>query len=257
MDVINLFLCFCFVEPKELYSTYTNGFSDTKDLYDDLIKFLNLDESWEVISLNYDVLLEQALTRNHIKYFYEVFPFTLGVTAHSGTKVFKPHGSINFRSKYDIRMNFGDADEDRSDMQAAGLTYDDKGNPVSEPPIFFATLPDPANIHHVLHSSEHVVIANYRHGKDVNISFQRLDDIRKQAIQAWKQADEVVVIGVKPVPEDDDKFVDALLNFTKSQITYVTASKEDGGIFLKKQPNAQLCLGGLRDFLNRTSKDSK
>lgn len=251
-DEINKFLCLCFCEPKTKYSEFKTGFDDREDDYDKLIEKCDLDENWEVISLNYDVLLEQALKRKGINYHYDNFSFCYPPGDEIGIKIYKPHGSINFRSKFDIHISHGQDREESLKLKPAGLSYTEDGEIVSEPPIYYAVLPDPANIHHIMHSTEHLVIANYRPKKDVNISYQLLKNVRLNAIRAWHTAEEVVVIGVKPVPVDDDKFVNTLLDDIKPSIVYITASQTDADLFIKKQPHSKLHLEGLQKYIQET-----
>lgn len=85
------------------------GFNDVEeDLYDKIIHELNFKgETWEVISLNYDILFEKALVRNNLGVFYDELGSACSREYGKTVMFLKPHGSVNFFRSSQERVEWG------------------------------------------------------------------------------------------------------------------------------------------------------
>lgn len=221
------------------------GFRSTTDSYDFLASVLQINpQDWIVISLNYDLLFEEALARNDISYDYPYFSFASGKEERKAhIRVFKPHGSINFLAHSDHNFSFG---EQSADYGKPIRYYDDRhGNLRPRYPTCFAVQPGDV-IHYAYQPDIHPVIANYTAGKDSDVNQPDLLDVRKKAIQVAQRAEHLLMIGVKPILDQiDDPFCAELLGLNFSRVTYVGRDAGDGDQIRRRFAHAELHLNGL------------
>jgi len=236
-------------------SKFDYGFRFQYDGYDRLIEKLGLgDGTWSIVSLNYDLLIEEALRRNSIEFIYPHFPFLYGQdqSALPGIRIYKPHGSINFFAHGDHRIFHREplSSDDRG--QPTGYYTDAKGNSSHTHPIVMATPPGVENILHIADSASisEPVMANYTKGKPAYTNQETLEQVRRDALAAFRAAGEVLIIGVKPIIDDaDDQFVCDVLSASLKNLTYVSGSEDECRIIKGRHPDARTQFHGLQDFL--------
>lgn len=230
------------------------GFESRADGYDQLVSKLRLEEgSWDVISLNYDILFEEALTRAGIEFHFPHLPFevTKEEKAGQGVRVHKPHGSINFFAQADHQISFGGLPEHVGDPIEM---YDNaSGEPRPSFPIAFAGMSGAPNVvHRAAESLVYPVIANYTKGKESDINGPTLAKVRKGALARAAKADRIIIIGVNPnIDADDDAFVDSLLRIPYPAVEYVGASAADGEAIKRRYRHAHSHLAGLLEYVKR------
>lgn len=231
------------------------GFRFQSDGYDRLSSKLNLGNgTWSIVSLNYDLLLEEALRRNNIEFFYPEFPFQFGSdqSKANGLKIYKPHGAINLFAHGDNKIFHREPLP--TDDRGLPTSYfkDAAGNVTPTHPIVMAVPPGLENVLSIADSStiSEPVIANYTKGKASDTNQKTLEEVRRSAIKAIKEADEVVVIGVRPIfDSEDDRFVAEALSVQIPDLTYVAANREECAEIKKLHPEAVTFSGGLQEFL--------
>ncbi len=232
------------------------GFKEAIDLYDNLINQLKIDDTWILISLNYDILLEQAFDRSGIQYLYPCFPFTQEQDHYSqpGIRIYKPHGSINFFGQANHQMRYGkDAKfDDYDDLTPTKFNFKKNGEISANFPTVYAGMKGPKNVYtRASDSLCHPVMANYTKGKDGDINDDTLEKIRKECIDICKQANEIIIIGVRPILDRaDDPVVSEILSLKYTSLTYVvkdtTASLQE---IKSIHPEASLYFEGLKNYL--------
>lgn len=246
----------CFSDLTEKRKTELDlGFGSMPDGYDDLITKLQIGSGdWTVISLNYDLLFEEALRRKGIFFQYPYFPFSLGQDPKKepGIHIYKPHGSINFFAKPDHRIFHRRPTPE--DDRGLPTEYDSEEDGSLHPayPIVFAGLPGAENVLSRVNSS-HVlfpVMANYTKGKKADANLRTLKLVRQDALSIAKEAKEIVIIGVKPIQlSGDDDFVLNLVSMPIPRFTYVSKDKKDVENIRLIHQNGFIYSDGLNDFL--------
>ncbi|MDB5037776.1 MAG: hypothetical protein JWQ35_1304 [Bacteriovoracaceae bacterium] len=246
----------CFSDLSEKRNTEIDlGCRSIPDGYDDLLDKLNIGSGdWTVISLNYDLLFEEAFRRKDIALQYQHFPFSLGQdqSKEPGVRIYKPHGSINFFAKPDHRIFHHEPAPEDDRGQPTHYDFDEEGNPNPVYPIVFAGLPGAANVLTKVDSSHVVfpVMANYTRGKKSDANLRTLELVRQDALTIAKNAEEIIVIGVKPIGEPaDDNFAHELLSLPIPKYTYVTKDEADASVIRLIHRNVRICQNGLNEFL--------
>lgn len=170
---------------KEL-ATYLSGFSIADgNAYSLLFKKIKHQlPSIAVSTLNYDLLIEQALDYNNINYSYE--------GEEKAVDLMKVHGSSNFLTK--MPNGHWMSNVTISDCH----TYVDTGffYPVKTHYDIVAWCRDPSN------KMLSPILANYEKGKRVVTSSRVVDKIQKRYQESIQQSDLVLLIGVRYVRED-------------------------------------------------------
>jgi len=233
------------------------GFRNQADGYDKLITKLNFkNEKWSVVSLNYDLLFEQALIRNDIGFFYPHFRFRFkeDQTQLSGIKIYKPHGSINFFAHSDHKIYHHEPLP--TDDRGLPTTYfhDQAGNMNPTLPIVMACPNGVENILSIANSASisDPVIANYSKGKTSDLNQETLEMVRRESLQILTAAKNVVMVGVRPIrDEGDDYFVAKALESIRGKLKYVAGNIDDCRVIEQMYCNAELFSKGLNDFLER------
>lgn len=233
------------------------GFCEITDGYDNLIDKLNIKNGmWSIVSLNYDILIEQALARHNISVIYPHFPSSYGQdqSVLSGVKIYKPHGSINFFVQPDPgRYGYnGSVHNNHSHMSIE--THIDKNGKFN--PTYPIVMACPNGVDNVLctvlaSSPRRPVIANYTYGKISDTNQETLERVRQEALSAFREAMEIVAVGVRPIMDKkDDEFVSNVFSILGlKNITYVSKSKDDCDNVKYLCPNAEIFAEGLLDYL--------
>ena len=240
---VNLVLCIFFSTQP---TPFNFGFNTGADQYDSLI---TRGEFTHFISLNYDLLLEDAINRKFGRpYFYGPKGQTQGLP------ILKPHGSINYFGSSNHPINFGELPEIEDSYIPTSLHINPKtqevvvehGNtiahfPISSPQICTSSfLGTP-------------IIANYRHGKDTNINEKLLREIRTESIDVAREANSATIIGVKPSNIDDDETVWSIFTELNCETVYVSPSSEDCDRAKSLLKRPQIVKLTFEEFLKRNS----
>lgn len=252
----------CFSDLADKKKTDTDlGFRSMADGYDALIYELDIGSgNWVIFSLNYDLLFEEALWRKNIAFQYQHFPFAVGQdqSREPGVRIYKPHGSINFFAQPDdIHVSYGEEIPESDWRQPLEFSFDENGNPTPEYPTVFAGMKGTANVLTRANSwsLEKPVMANYMKGKRPDANLRTLELVRKDALAIAYEADEIVVIGVKPVVSfEEDHFTYDLLQLNIPNLIYVTKDAADGQAVKTIHPHAEIHWNGLSKFLESTKK---
>lgn len=248
----------CFSDLAEKRTDLDLGFKNFPDGFDLLIDVLKLnDGTWSVISLNYDILFEEALRRNGIKFLYPRFPFALNEdqTKLPGVRIYKPHGSINFfaHAHHIIYRHEPLPGDDRG--MPTGFHVDESGDTSPTYPIMFAGM---AGVENVLGRANAAtinqpVMANYAPLKKSDANQETLLEVRKEAIERCLNVSEMVIIGVRPIQNrTDDPFVSELLAISIPKYTYVSVDESECAIIRTLHKHAITYTGGLHKFLCKT-----
>ena len=231
------------------------GFARYEDGYDQLITKAGIRPgAWAVISLNYDLLLEDALTRLGVPFYYPAFPFGVnGAAPKDSLAVYKPHGSINFFAQPDHQIRFGGLPE----IGAATTHYrNGEGGLRPNYPIVIAGMGGPANvIGRVSQQNTYPVIANYTAGKDVDVNQPALVQVRREAIDAAGADSSLLMVGVNPVIDrTDDPFCAELLSLKFSSMTCVGMGLEFAELVREHFPSATIFSEGFAKYLAAISR---
>lgn len=228
------------------------GFRSQKDLYDDLITRCFLDNnSWIVISLNYDRLFEEALDRARLKYYYPHFNFGIAAQTGTGTPIYKPHGSINFFAKADYQYSY--VAPPLAPGKSTKIVRNSKGNIAVQQPMFYSVLPGAANVLHETFSEiPFPVIANFTYGKEGDINERELLEIRKEVLGRSTCQSRLLVVGVNPLLQPgDDPFIEELFKLPFKTVEYVDASEQAANQIGRIFPHAIVYSSGLSGYLSR------
>jgi len=212
--------------------------------------------SWAVISLNYDLLFEQALSRKGIALQYPHFPFAWGQdqSKEPGVRIYKPHGSINFFARPDIRTFHREPKPEDDRSLPTEYDFDENKNVTPAYPIVFAGMPGAANVLTRVSSSNVIfpVMANYTSGKKSDANLRTLELVRQDALAITKSAEEIMVIGVKPIEETaDDSFTHELISIPILKYTYITKDEFDAEIIRSAHRDVHIYQKGLDEFLKK------
>jgi hypothetical protein len=202
------------------------GFKKKPDLYDILLKKININkDEWIVISLNYDILLEDALYRQNVEFHYSKVPFSIDNNNFSGIPIFKPHGSINFFAQADMRFSFGNTPPNRG--RSSNLYKNYNGEFCVEHPLVYAGKNGALNVG--MNAAKTIVkpiIANFTDRKESDFNDSTLYHIRKECLESAKLCQELLIIGVCPIlDKKHDPFCADFFSLNNFQmVTFVTYS---------------------------------
>ena len=222
------------------------GFQNRGDLYDDLIVKLNINSTdWSIVSLNYDLLFEQALDRAGIPYEYASMPGDdCGDSVRSRIVIYKPHGSINFSSQFDFKFSYDGSDPPFG--RPSEITKHEGFTSITPGNIFILN----SGCHGSLEDSYYPIIAKFCEGKPSFICWPKLDEIRKDALELVKRSSETFVVGVRPSSHYDDSFVHGAL-LSAGKITYISPAQDDCSEVQRLNPNATCITKTLKEFLRK------
>lgn len=220
---VHRILAFSFLEE-------TGTFAEGKDRYDELVQRLQLEtRETIIITLNYDILLEEALARNDVQFSVPVFK-----ESESSVTLFKPHGSVNWTTSKPLGIA---ASYETAAAQTPPLTFVEAGP--------FLGVQSGSTRVHKRHDAYSIllkrvnlapVIGMYTHGKHVLDNSHHLAAHRQSclnALGALSEAD-VTAIGVRrPTIEDDQVLSQILdqLSALKGSKVYVSPNASDGKDF--------------------------
>ncbi len=231
------------------------GFRMKRDLYVELIEKINLAaDEWVVISLNYDLLFEQALEARKVKFFYPHFSTTLGAQpAQEGVAIYKPHGSVNFFSKSGARSSFGEVTRDFSDGVTTFRRNSNDELCVEHPDVFSIGC-SPVNVaSYAVNDLCFPVMANFTYGKEADFNESNLLRVREEAISQCVRASDCLIVGVNPIFDPKhDPFCAAFFAQSFECIQYVTkGTGSSSGIedIKKIWPTAKILQDGLEGFV--------
>lgn len=227
------------------------GFRTQKDLYDALIVKCNFkEEPWVIISLNYDVLFEEALHRAGIEFHYPHIHFGIDPETRKGLAIYKPHGSINFFAQSDHQVGYGAPPKEPG--RPITFTKNSKGELCPQFPIVYAGLEGAKNVlYRAFGNLTYPILANYTFGKEVDFNELALEQIRSEALSICLPENELLVIGVNPFLQvGDDPFCEKLFQREFKSVTYVDVSAESAEAFQKHFPEAKILLTGLSGYVN-------
>lgn len=229
------------------------GFNERQDDYDTLVKMMRVESplSWSVLTLNYDILFEQALKRCGVEFHYPQFPRVLGQAEKEGVKIYKPHGSINFFCKADIRISYGK--EPDHNGQPSSFRTAKNGDLIVENPIQFCGGIDSKDIiHKATEGTLSPVIANFTEGKEADYNLSSLEAVRSDALMIAKESSFTIVIGINPnTSRVDDELVFNVLRNLKEDLYISTYGKADEDAYRRLFPNALIDGCGLDTFLKK------
>lgn len=225
---IQKFMSIAFFIPRKF--EIKNCFQKKQDLYYDLMKVLKVDHTWNIISLNYDFLLEEALQEiSDIEGKISGFQYQgFEENKINHVNIFKPHGSINF---YGTRTIIGGL------SQTLAVADANKSNMPECVENIYTLIPKLFKYRECMEEilSEfriEPVMAHYTEGKYPEWSLSTLEKIRETALNLIKPTSQITIIGVKPIfNEKDDPFVSKILNkmgtenLLDGSITYVGFDK--------------------------------
>lgn len=217
---VHRILAYAFLFPE------SRTFLEGHDGYDDLIKHLRLTERETIIiTLNYDVLLEEALDRCGVQVSYPKLKDTQG-----NVKLFKPHGSVNWTTMKPLGIA---SSYEAAVAQTPALTFVDAGSYVGvqsgDTRVFrrsaaFSILRDRIDLA--------PVIAMYTPGKFALDNSHHLDAHRRSCMRCLEGlvAADVVAIGVRRATLADDEILHNILGRLSAvggSKTYVSPSDSD------------------------------
>ena len=212
LSLLNYLLVAAFSPPSASYNPpiqwLDQAFSDRQDLYDEFLSQMKakgfISEGLIFITLNYDILLEQAIVRAHGAFNY-MLP---SLSCNRGYPVLKVHGSINWWGIFDLtRISLGDH---RVPLDIAFVGQGRRYNKIEvKPDSYEACISDDAG---------EPIIAHYAQGKPAYVNAEILAGIRKEAIARCTGATEALIIGVHPpVSPQEDETLWQLFNRLKAR----------------------------------------
>lgn len=228
--LLNRLIAFTFWCHAEGLGPQTEGFRTGEDLYDRCIEKLRLDSSWGSITLNYDILFEQALTRKAIPFFHSGVGAGL-VGDKAGVPIFKIHGSVNWFPCQVQTIRTDDPTPEQKRKGTVTMTWEETNRrfSIDFPEIFVSSgeliyqqlvRDDP-----LLRSP---VMAHYGPRKPVEVNFPTIEKLRSAALQIAKEAKLVFIIGVRPVKPEDDHVLHQIFELLRGKkVFYVNPSKDD------------------------------
>jgi SIR2-like domain len=211
------------------------AFDEHPDLLDRLVRGLPRDRPLIVVTLNYDILIEDALGRAERRYTYpsvEGVDRTIFVSKVQGEPIpmYKIHGSINWLS---LESGVVSSDLQVVRQSAKSAEYIDQGQ--FRVVQTYATYVPPhrrALLFELERSTKTPVAAVYGTGKPVVANPRHVDAHRQDCcaeIAKLVEAD-ALVVGLRPVGEDDDPVLHEVLRTIaklEGEKTYVNPSDDD------------------------------
>jgi hypothetical protein len=241
--------------PESIEADY--GFRSQPDGYDTLIERLKIGvDPWKIISLNYDVLFEEALSRAKINFQYVNVPVNWrGAHIPGYLEIYKPHGSINFIAH--SHQNIGHGRLAEVSTLTTSFGRNSKGEVTLEEPIVFAGQPGAKNvIYEAVNSLKRPIMANFTNLKETDVNESVLRVVRSQAIEAAAKAESVLIVGVAPIVDEvHDPFCASFFKCRFQEVTYVTLASGEGAsdvqTIRRLYPSASVFMKGLGDYLAR------
>lgn len=238
-------------------------FREGPDLYDDLVAWLSRrfnDVSF--ISFNYDILLEEAITRTTGR-----VPCYPGLRvdgyplASTGPDVFKPHGSINW-----FTLDYSE--------EAPKFSQGPQGQWIADHGFEYPLLPRTEAIAK-LKSPGHFaapMTCVYCPGKPATANHGCIDGVRAKALDAVRVADKVFIIGLRPPKQSleereaakgrvtlpDDPFLVSLcavLGPMQEKVVVVNPSERDLDRFAQWLPMARRSAVTLANLVSTTKHE--
>lgn len=190
LSLLNRLLVAAFSPPSASYNIRWPGqaFSRGQDLYDGFLSHLKAkgfsSEGLTFISLNYDILLEQAIERTGGSCDY----FLPGKLPKCGHVFLKIHGSINWWGRFGPVRPLRQGEPIPFDLTftTRGPVY--KEIRIEEHPYECCTAVDAGD----------PIIAHYAQGKPAYVNAETLAEIRNKAVAECAAATEALIIGVHP-----------------------------------------------------------
>lgn len=230
------------------------GFHEGADLYDLLIDKEDFNEGTDIIvSLNYDILFEQALNRKKKSFRWSQMPLIFGENPKTGElQVVKPHGSINFIMNNSILAGdaHGAPPTQLTSYQTRDLNYGFHREK------YLALLPSTETISTYAQDPQaYPIMANYTKYKEAEINLPTLTNIREHFFSSYDFSQtELIVIGTyigNPDPEDDP-FLTKLLKLPFQRFKFIgTAHDEENVIKYAEHISGkkEFFLNGLKGYL--------
>jgi hypothetical protein len=228
--LLNRLIAFAFCFHKEGLGSLVEGFRPESDRYDRCIDRLQMDASWMAISLNYDMLIEQALIRKKIPFYYPKMMAGL-VGDRNGIPVFKIHGSINWFPCPAQTLHTENPTPEQKRKATTKMTWDETNRRFSiDFPDVFVSCYD--LIYQELIREDELlrspIMAHFGPKKPVDGNCPFIDGVRKACIESAKSVAQAIIIGVRPpVGEDDPALLKIFQNLRHKEVTYVNLSKDD------------------------------
>jgi len=215
LSLLNRLLVAAFSPPPVSYNPpiprLDHAFDMRADLYDDLIKALEgkgLDSTnLTFITLNYDLLLEQALQRAGVTFNY-LLP---GYNRIQGCGFLKIHGSINWWGNFGPFRQLQQGEPVPYDLTLTTLGKDYKNIRVVEDPYDACIAVDTGD----------PIIAHYAQGKPAYVNARTLAGIRREAAAECTAAAEALIIGVHPPvsPREDETLWEMFTSLKARQVS--------------------------------------
>ena len=212
LSLLNRLLVAAFSPPPVSYHPpiprLDKAFTDRPYLYDHFLQGLRLKGHYSrnltFITLNYDLLLEQALLRAGDAFDY----FLPGHNRIQGCGLLKIHGSINWWGNFGPFRQLRQGEPIPYDLTLTTLGKNYKGIQVVEDPYEACIAVDTGD----------PIIAHYGHGKPVHVNARTLAEIRERAVGDCRAAADALIIGVHPpASEKEDQTLWAILQSLKER----------------------------------------
>lgn len=235
--LLNRLIAFNFWYHADGLGPQIAGFRTQADLYDHCIEKLRIDSSWGAVTLNYDILFEQALTRKAVPFFNQGIGAGL-VGDMAGMPVFKIHGSINWFPCQAQTIRIENPTPEQKRKATVSMTWDETNRrfsvdfpevSVSSGELIYQELlrDDP-----LLRSP---VMALYGPRKPVEVNFPTIEKIRSAALKNASGVEKAFIIGVRPVKPEDDHVLHRIFESLRGKkVVYVNPSPEDCHVIAKE-----------------------
>jgi hypothetical protein len=228
--LLNRLIAFTFCFNVRGLGPRIEGFQSGADRYDQCIDKLQISASWMAISLNYDMLFEQALFRRPLPFYYPEMNAGL-VGDREGVPLFKIHGSINWFPCPTQSLHTETPTPEQKRRATTRMTWDETNRrfSIDFPDVFVSSYD---LIYQELVREEELlrspVMAHYGPRKPVDVNFLFIDGVRASALQHIEKVEQAFIIGVRPPNGDDDPILLKTFQILKGKnVTYVNPSKDD------------------------------
>jgi hypothetical protein len=230
LTALNRFLAFTFSYGDSTGGLKSSEFENRSDLYTELINKLSINNRWNIVSLNYDVLFEQALKRHHpnaIPFNYEGIPLGSHSIEKSSLKIFKIHGSINWFGTQDQPVH---SEEQAKSKKWTSLEWNFKHKKASIESVSCYTTELEQVLYELAPLRKVPIMAHYTASKFTNVNIKKLEFVRDKCLESLDSLSEVYIVGVKPPTQNDDEFLFTVfkkINKNAKQIIFVNNSETD------------------------------
>jgi hypothetical protein len=228
--LLNRLIAFTFCFNERGMGPLVEGFRPGADRYDQLVDHLDLDASWMVISLNYDLLFEQALRRKAVPYYYSELKIDAEAN-RSGVPIFKIHGSVNWFPCPTHTISGHNPTPDQVRRATTRMTWDEANRrySIDFPDVFSSAY---RLIYQELVREEELlrspIMAHYGPRKPVDVNFPFIDGVRKSCLKHLSMVDRAVIVGVRPVTGEDDPALLRIFEMLNGKdVIYVNPSGAD------------------------------